>query len=201
MNLEQKYCARCGEWKDFCEFFQYKSGKNEGKYYSICNSCKRKMNKVWVRTHPTSEISFKVCVDCGKDKDITFFIKNKHYADGYDAQCKECKNAYRREYRKRKEVKEKEKVLKRFYRVKNWYGLSRDEYLHLSSLYSNCAICNTPLAEGEKCVDHDHATGKVRGILCSLCNVLLGCSDESVSSLAKAILYLENFDRSVCAIK
>ena len=40
-------------------------------------------------------------------------------------------------------------------------------------------------------VDHNHKTGRVRGILCSFCNTALGKFDDSVGLLARAIEYLE----------
>lgn len=52
-----------------------------------------------------------------------------------------------------------------------------------------CAICHVREA---KQVDHDHATGKVRGLLCYRCNVGLGYFMDSVQNLANAIVYLED---------
>ena len=50
-----------------------------------------------------------------------------------------------------------------------------------------CAICHlaTP-----KVIDHDHSTGEVRGLLCSPCNLLLGCAKDNPATLSAAIQYL-----------
>lgn len=40
-------------------------------------------------------------------------------------------------------------------------------------------------------IDHCHATGKIRGVLCSNCNMSIGGFKESISSLEKAIKYLK----------
>ena len=75
---------------------------------------------------------------------------------GYGLQCYPCKNGLLR------------------------YGLNRLEQLELlESQQDRCALCETPveLFAGNNfsgVVDHDHNTGKVRGILCGHCNVALG---------------------------
>lgn len=60
-----------------------------------------------------------------------------------------------------------------------------------------CAICRTdnPGAVGGKrrrfwCIDHDHKTGEVRGLLCNNCNAGLGLLGDSTKNLGRAIQYL-----------
>ncbi len=52
-----------------------------------------------------------------------------------------------------------------------------------------CAICGQP-QERRLHVDHDHKTGRIRGLLCGSCNRAIGLLKESVASLASAIGYL-----------
>lgn len=52
-----------------------------------------------------------------------------------------------------------------------------------------CAICKKE-DNIRLCVDHDHVTGKVRGLLCKNCNGLLGYAHDSVDALQNAIDYL-----------
>lgn len=52
-----------------------------------------------------------------------------------------------------------------------------------------CAICRLPMKR--VCVDHDHRTGKVRGLLCHNCNVALGHLRDSAGLLFAAIAYLQ----------
>lgn len=57
-----------------------------------------------------------------------------------------------------------------------------------------CAICNTEISLEKPItahVDHDHTTGRVRGILCGLCNKGLGMFRDNVKSLKRAIEYIE----------
>lgn len=54
-----------------------------------------------------------------------------------------------------------------------------------------CAICEVPLAETRRVIDHDHKTDKARGILCACCNAGLGMFRDDVAVMAKAIQYLK----------
>jgi hypothetical protein len=57
-----------------------------------------------------------------------------------------------------------------------------------------CAICQQPPTRGRGKrfhVDHDHQTGKIRGLLCSVCNVSLGGFGDDPNILRRAIGYLE----------
>lgn len=54
-----------------------------------------------------------------------------------------------------------------------------------------CAICGKPPGKRMLAVDHCHKTEKIRGLLCTSCNLSLGGFKDSVSNLASAIKYLE----------
>jgi len=76
------------------------------------------------------------------------------------------------------------------------YGITQSDYqLMLDAQKGKCAICKStyPQREGSYylCVDHDHDSGMVRGLLCHKCNVNIGRVGESVEWLKAAIKYLE----------
>lgn len=74
------------------------------------------------------------------------------------------------------------------------YGISIEEYDAMAFGQNNlCAICKTSGtgASGRRLnVDHDHVTGRIRGLLCHGCNVSLGYFKDSSTLLQAAIDYL-----------
>lgn len=78
--------------------------------------------------------------------------------------------------------------------LKNRYGLTLTDYQQLVKRQGNkCAICfsKKPGGRGRWHVDHDHASGKVRGLLCQHCNLGLGHFRDNPLFLASAIDYLK----------
>lgn len=66
------------------------------------------------------------------------------------------------------------------------YGVAPKEYEHmLASQNGCCKICQRPMRK--PCVDHDHLTGRVRGLLCTKCNCVLAMADDSINTLIFAI--------------
>ena len=125
----------------------------------------------------------------------------------YKEQNKERDALCAKAYHARDDVKERRRVLARARRkdrseaqvVKDrshklrLYGLTLPEYEALLAQQGNrCAICRTslPLFSRETHVDHCHATGAVRGVLCHNCNNGLGHFRDDPSYLEAAIAYL-----------
>jgi len=84
----------------------------------------------------------------------------------------------------------------RRYRIKYAFGITEKEHdAMLASQGDKCAICgrdrNTAKHVRRFHIDHDHATGYVRGILCANCNHLLGDAHDNPDVLRKAADYLE----------
>lgn len=68
------------------------------------------------------------------------------------------------------------------------YKISEKEVADLVA--KPCEICDKQLAPGKMAIDHCHASGLVRGMLCQKCNVGLGYFNDSVDLLLSAIQYL-----------
>lgn len=77
--------------------------------------------------------------------------------------------------------------------LKNKYGITLDQYQKMSEKQKNvCFICGKNDKKTKLSVDHDHKTGKIRKLLCSHCNHILGLSYENIKILESAISYLNN---------
>jgi len=70
------------------------------------------------------------------------------------------------------------------------YGLTVQQYEEmLKSQNGLCACCGQPPPTGRRlCVDHDHKTGKIRGLLCDGCNVTTGYLESPRVELCQAYL-------------
>lgn len=79
--------------------------------------------------------------------------------------------------------------------LKYRFGITVEDYdMILLTQKGCCAICGTdnPGGRGRFHVDHNHETGRVRGLLCHYCNVSLGGFKDSPAILARAIEYLSD---------
>ena len=70
------------------------------------------------------------------------------------------------------------------------HKISKDEFREL--LVSQGGLCKICGDSGNLCIDHDHQTGEVRGLLCGLCNSGLGMFRDNLAHLSKAIEYLRD---------
>jgi len=127
-------------------------------------------------------MSKRICNTCGKLKPFSKFYKNKNTKDGRRHDCKDCE---------RHRFKNS--------RLKWRFCIDLKEYSRmLLEQNSLCAICKRPERRIEKsgtsadlCVDHDHRTGRVRGLLCRTCNSMLGLANDDIDILLSGAVYLE----------
>lgn len=105
------------------------------------------------------------------------YTRSSRRPDGLRSECKSCK---------RLDDTARNRAAKPW--VKYRYGICADEYNHIMQNAKKCDIC--PNTEG-LCLDHDHATGKIRGVLCFRCNRALGLFQEDTQRMLNAIHYLQ----------
>jgi hypothetical protein len=97
--------------------------------------------------------------------------------------------------KKSTEKRKRDKLLKR-------YGITELEYNELLAKQAgHCALCpaTTFLPDDGRslAVDHDHKTGKVRGLLCQPCNLMLGYARDFPEQLEKGASYLRTHNKGV----
>lgn len=77
-------------------------------------------------------------------------------------------------------------------RLVHTYGISAVDYNKMFRDQNGvCAICERPPVDIRLAVDHNHASGRVRGLLCNPCNLVLGMMDDKHERLLKAYQYLK----------
>lgn len=133
----------------------------------------------------------KTCKICKLEKELICYFKDRGLKDGHASMCKDCKTKATYEWREKN--KEYYNKTMRDYRasrspterrdidLKRWFALPYGWYdATLKSQGNKCAICRKLNTSTKRCfaVDHDHKTGKVRGIVCYNCNRLLNAFDN-----------------------
>ena len=130
----------------------------------------------------------KKCLECNELKPIEDFWKHSGRKDGRVERCKPCSRKLDKgRWHKRKDHQKN-------YVLEKTYGITLNEYQNLRTFQENkCAICGCEVMDvtgRELAVDHCHKSGKVRGLLCSNCNLGLGSFKDDPELLTKAIEYL-----------
>ena|SRR5579859_1362103 len=117
----------------------------------------------------------KSCAKCKAEKEESEFYRHWDKRDQkyrIDSWCKLCTNQKNRDYEQSIEGQEKRRrsLFKRKYDITPEYW---DELFRLQA--GKCGICGKHFSSDSRSihVDHDHETGKVRGLLCHLCNTKL----------------------------
>jgi len=128
------------------------------------------------------------------------FAKHAGHPDGVQNYCRPCYNARQRQLYKEGYLRQNQLAYRKRYTERlKWkrrirrYGVSLEVYEQLLAAQDDrCAICLgvETYEHKELCVDHDHVTGMVRGLLCSRCNKALGGFGESAALMQRAIDYL-----------
>ena len=132
----------------------------------------------------------KECIVCHTVKDLGKFSKSKTMKSGFLNQCNSCR------YKKNLEGNPDLRRKQREWNLKRDYGINIEEYdLVFKQQNGLCAICKQKSTHrsGALFVDHDHASGKLRALLCNPCNLLLGHSKDDISILEEAIKYLNKY--------
>ena len=127
------------------------------------------------------------CKHCGLEKPIDKFVKNKSVKKGINSICKSCKKD---KYKHSDNAKYNAWARQ----LKRNYNITPDDYNRMFEEQNGvCAGCKEPNSSGTKfCVDHDHQTDVVRGLLCGPCNRALGLIKDKISTLQNLSIYLNH---------
>jgi hypothetical protein len=176
MSILSKKCTKCGEVKSadqFAKSLRYKSG-----LYPSCKDCNNADDRK--RYQENREV-----------------IKAKKLGAYYDNLEHNRKRSLGYYY----DHREQSSLRNRSYYLKTKFGITLEQYQEMFDAQGGvCAVCGKPETSKSNtgddkllAVDHDHKTGKVRGLLCHKCNAGIGHFDDNESLLDKAIRYLRKF--------
>jgi hypothetical protein len=158
------------------------------------------------------------CLTCGLSQPKVGFHRDASRKNGLSTYCKTCQVEKNRKYRHRNKEKfrvhskwlyenhrndyidaakrnyQNNKERHRRNKLKRTYGITIEQYDEILKAQNGvCAVCRksaSRVTSKHLFVDHDHKTGKVRGLLCGNCNSLLGHAKDSLVILKDAIHYL-----------
>lgn len=130
-------------------------------------------------------MGIKKCIKCKEEKPLDNFYKRKKAKDGLRGECKDCLNPVIRNSKLKRE-----------------YGISLKEWYDLFKKQNGvCGICKEPETSSGSwkttsslSVDHDHDTGKIRGLLCSCCNHAIGLLKDNKEYILNAYMWLKEND-------
>lgn len=140
----------------------------------------------------------KTCTVCKQTKPQSDFYRRSARPGG-DSRCKRCRDITGKPHRVKYYKEHRDAVIgqARAASLVKKYGITEEQFLQLlEDQNGECAICGTPnglvTRKAKLAIDHNHATGEIRGLLCMSCNTALGNLQDSPELLMKAHAYLLN---------
>lgn len=137
-----------------------------------------------------SEPTSRICTMCRVEKPLDEFYIRTRGPYGRTSRCKPCcLVANLRSLHADPARVERMRARTAAWHRQRKYGLDEDAFRAMHDEQNGvCAICER---REKLVVDHDHATGKVRGLLCHSCNMTLGRAEDDTERLRRMIDYLE----------
>jgi hypothetical protein len=127
-------------------------------------------------------VSTQTCSMCAGERARRWKRENPDKVEARNYRSRDMANEYSKKWVANNREKRRNTYLK------GEYGISLNDYQEmLTSQNGLCAICGN---NDRLNVDHDHATKRIRGLLCNNCNLAIGYMRDSVASLRSAIKYL-----------
>jgi len=189
-DTERKWCRDCRELKNLDAFPRApRNADGRGTYCKLCYSIRYRAYRERkaaaqgrvIRDRRKVPNGMRYCPTCEQVKPLEDFPRNRSAPSGRGGYCKPCHNAIG------KATKDRLYGSTRDYHLRRRYGLtSADVDAMIATQGGTCATCDGKPEH----VDHDHTTGKVRGVLCFNCNQALGNVRDNPATLHQLSRYL-----------
>lgn len=184
--MKTKVCAKCKIKKNISEFYRKPSSSN---YKSQCRECQTKYSTEYRKKHPIKS----------KRKAKKFYYKNRKKLLLINKIWREEHKKERAAYNKEYVRLNRKRILKskRNGACKKAYGITlRQKKEMILNQNNKCLSCGTDLRKLKSkniCIDHDHKSKQIRGILCHHCNVVLGLMKEDYDKILKLAKYCKKY--------
>jgi len=183
--IQGKICSKCKIFRPLVDF--NKSCKSPDEHRNDCRECQAN----YYATHKERWIEYRK--QYRKNHPEAIRKAGRKYRAKHLDKLRQKSREYARKLRREHPQKCRIKGRKSALRIK--YSLTMSEYQEiLKKQLGNCAICGYPsnIEDRYLCVDHNHKTGIIRGLLCNRCNIVLGHVDDDTVILQKMISYIED---------
>lgn len=175
------------------KYFHCEPGWKYG-FRATCKKCR----KLGLKAAPKLEIKHKRCYKCDnifeKNNDNFIPMKSSNGKYYFSRECRQCNNERQsKQYYNKSEEEKKISFEKNFkHDIKKKYGLTLGQYQSMNDEQDGlCAICKgLPIPGQILCIDHNHQTGKVRGLLCRKHNAAIGMLGDDPVLVKAALDYL-----------
>ena len=186
---DMKTCSVCKIEKPLVAF-GWNQDNSDG-YQEDCKPCRKLVDLEQRRS------CRKTCYVCKIEKSYSDFYEKKSRSDGHRCECKKCSSVLKTDYNRRNPGKncESSKAWQRrnpekvFAKNLKYSCIARgitpvDFEQMLADQKGVCAMCKTKPDGKRLHIDHDHETGRVRGLLCIKCNLELGWFEKYREAIA-----------------
>lgn len=134
----------------------------------------------------------KACFWCHEIKPLEEFYRHPQGKKGVTSHCKACQSRHAKNRRRVPLNKTQYAETTRRGWLKRKYRLTVEQYDCMVEKQGGvCAICGKPSCS-RLCIDHNHASGEIRGLLCTRCNISLGVLEDE-GFIKRATEYLMNY--------
>ncbi len=180
MSVETKVCTQCRLEKPLTEFYSCKRWKATHK--SDCKACQKKRSQEYQKKHKEALAA----------KSKRRRVLNSERDAAVQKHWRKLNREHVREIQKSWKARNKDRVLNNYYLWR--FGISLIEVRQkIADQNGCCEICNLACDKLE--VDHNHTTGRVRGMLCPNCNTGFGLLKEDADILSNAIKYTQKYNQ------
>lgn len=213
--MATKRCGHCGETKSLEDF-----GRNRAKSDCRCGSCKKCCNERGKANYAKSAGSqnpqtlairqqrqetaglvpqgLRRCTSCKEVKSLEHFHCDAKKRSGCVERCRTCVRQYQQGLRAKAQTDEEYWRKCQSALLNKKYGVTLEWFESQVALRGmRCDCCGKVRTRKNRfgrikslVIDHDHATGEIRGLICPGCNVAIGNLGDSASGVEQALKYL-----------